>query len=499
MAVPELPVRVTSYANQDPGGGRVSVVIAADVGQPGAPAAEFTVGFAVVDRDNKVVASSMERKRLTPADGRPDAPLTYMAAIALDPGSYTLRFGAVDAAGRRGTVLRPLAAWQMIGQEFSAGDLVVGNASDRTSDRLVPAVEPRVHDGRLAAFVNLHAASPATFDQTTVTMDVASDESGSAIASTKAELVASAHPGMRIAAALVPVQALPPGRYLARATIVRDGKPAGQLSRPFVIVARAAGDGDAAGPMTLPTSLFTAPPPLEAKQALQPAVLGTMLEGLERSTPSLAPAVASARAGEYRAAALAAFEAGHQQAASLLQGLDLLRQGQLDKAAAQFNIAAGPRRDFYPAAFYLGTCYAVSGRDRDAAGVWQQALGTAVRPPIAYVWLADARFRAGQPTAVIEVLQAALARWPNDDEVARRLGLALVMAGRHREAGPVLDGYLGRHPSDQEALLAAVVALHPSNSGQPLDAADRARLERYAAAYRGPQRALVTRYLDALR
>ena len=308
-----------------------------------------------------------------------------------------------------------------------------------------------------------------------MTVDVASDESSGAIVSAPAQLMSGPNPAMRIAAALISVQALPPGRYLARATIAREGKPAGQLSRPFVIVARDATGGGGAMPATLPTSLFSAPPAFDVKQALQPSVLGRVLDGLEQATPSLAPIVAQARAGEYRAGALQALEAGQQQAAAFLQGLDLLRQGQLDKAATQLNLAAGPRRDFYPAAFYLGTCYAAIGRDRDAAGVWQQAIGSAVRPPVAYAWLADARFRAGQPAAVIELLQSAHERWPADDDIARRLGLALVMTGRHGEASPVLEGYLSRHPKDEDALLAAIVALHPSNNGRALDAAERSR------------------------
>ena len=38
-------------------------------------------------------------------------------------------------------------------------------------------------------------------------------------------------------------------------------------------------------------------------------------------------------------------------------------------------LAAGPRREFFPAAFYLGAAFAAAGRDRDAAGIWQLPLG----------------------------------------------------------------------------------------------------------------------------
>lgn len=52
--------------------------------------------------------------------------------------------------------------------------------------------------------------------------------------------------------------------------------------------------------------------------------------------------------------------------------------------ATQLNIAAGPRREFFPAAFYLGASFAAAGRDRAAAAVWQMGIGSETRLPIVY-------------------------------------------------------------------------------------------------------------------
>jgi predicted Zn-dependent protease len=164
------------------------------------------------------------------------------------------------------------------------------------------------------------------------------------------------------------------------------------------------------------------------------------------------------------------------------------------------SLAAGPRREFFPAAFYLGSAYAEAGRDQDAAGIWQLSFGAEPRSSTAYVLFADARFRSGQPESVIDVLKAAHDRTPADDQIARRLGLAYVVANRPSEAVPVLDRYLARNGTDQDALFAAIYAQYEALTRAKAIAseADRVKLKRYASAYKGPQQALIARYLQSL-
>jgi tetratricopeptide (TPR) repeat protein len=183
-----------------------------------------------------------------------------------------------------------------------------------------------------------------------------------------------------------------------------------------------------------------------------------------------------------------------------MRGLDFYSKGQLDQAATQFNLAAGPRREFFPAGFYLGAAFAEAGRDQDAAGVWQLAIGKEPRLTPAYILFADARFRSGQPQSVIDVLKPAYDRTPNDDEIGRRLGLAYVVVGRFSEAVPVLDNYLTRNATDQDVLFAALYAHYEATTRAKAIApeAERIKLKRYASAYKGPQQALVARYLQSL-
>jgi tetratricopeptide (TPR) repeat protein len=179
--------------------------------------------------------------------------------------------------------------------------------------------------------------------------------------------------------------------------------------------------------------------------------------------------------------------------------MDLFSKGQLDQAATQLQVSAGPRREFFPAAFYLGALFAAVGRDQDAAGVWQLALGTEPRPPAIYTMAADARLRTGQAASAIDILKPAYTRDPAHEEIARRLAMAYSLTGRHADALPVLDAYLLKRPGDQEMLYAAIVAQYEvARAGQPLSNEDRTKLRKYAAAYKGPNAPLVDKYLQTI-
>jgi tetratricopeptide (TPR) repeat protein len=211
--------------------------------------------------------------------------------------------------------------------------------------------------------------------------------------------------------------------------------------------------------------------------------------------------LAEARAGRYGTAAIEALLGGDQAAAAFFKGLDWYSKGQLSQAATQLELASGPRREFFAAAFYLGAVFATAGRDRDAAGVWQIALSDEPRPAFAYTLLADARLRDGQPGSVIDVLKPAYDRMPDDAEIGQRLMSAYLMTGRYEEALPVLESHLSRNPTDQLALFAAVFAQYQVAMRERLVLPEAvvAKLAEYVRAYDGPYEALLTKYLQTIR
>jgi len=500
FAISGLPLRVTTFAQQDPGSTKVRLTVAAQIGEPGAKAGNFTIGYLVIDDQNKVAASYGDQIPLTSGSGSDNEPLKFVGGVLVEPGIYSLRFGAVDADGRRGSIVRDVSAWKMAGESFAMGDLIVGGIPKEGQQGLTIQVEPYVQSEGVAAYLELYSTSEQTWSGTTVTFEVADNADSKALTSIAAPVVVGRQQTWRVASGVIDGKMLPPGRYVARAKISRDGQAVGVLSRPFVFehqgqAAPAGSVAAAAAAVSFAASL----PKFDRATVLTPDMVGTMLDIVERRSPGLKDAMTEARAGRYAPAALEAFSAGDQTVAALLKGIDLFSKGQLDQAATQLQVAAGPRREFFPAAFYLGALFAAVGRDQDAAGVWQLALGSEPRPPVVYTMAADARLRTGQAASAIDILKPAYARDPEHEEIARRLAMAYSMTGRHADALPVLDGYLAKRPSDQEMLFAAIVAHYEVvRGGQTLSNEDRAKLRKYAAAYRGPNAPLVDKYLQTM-
>jgi predicted Zn-dependent protease len=289
---------------------------------------------------------------------------------------------------------------------------------------------------------------------------------------------------------------LPAGRYVTRARIMKGDKLAAVLVRPFILEPAPVTRG---GPIVIP-SAFVRVAAFDRNAVLQPALVNGMLDSIAARSAALKSAMSEARAGRYAPAALEALTAGDQQAAAFLKGLDLYAKGQINEAATQLNIAAGPRREFYPAALLLGACFAAGGKDRDAAGIWQLALGAEDRPLIAYTLLADARMRDGQTDSVISILKPAYAKNPANDDLGKRLAIAYLVTAAFGDALPILDNFLTRHPNDLDALFAAVLAQYQVSlaTGAELSTADKAKLLKYEKAYKGPQQALLAKYVTAL-
>lgn len=498
FGVTEVPLRLTTFTRQAGDEGKVRVMLAAEVGQPGAASEDYTIGYALLDDLGNVVSSAAERRTLSAPNGMTTAPLDYLHEFLVEPGVYSLRFGVVDSFGRRGGVIRDVRAWKLAGEEFALGDLMVGEITGTgVNQRVRPGVEPRVGSGSLAAMIDLYSTSPVSFDNATVTFEIAEDQDSPSLLNTPASLVAGSQPNWRTAQASIVPDLLPPGRYVARARVLRDGKIEGLLVRPFFLDATTV----VGEPRALRGLRIGSVPDFDAEAVLAPNVLATMLDVVEKRAPALKDAMLEARAGRYGPAAVEALVAGEQEVAAFLKGLDWYTKGELDQAATQLALAAGPRREFFPAAFYLGAAFATAGRDRDAAGVWQLALGTEGRPSFAYTMLADARFRDGQPDSVIDVLKSAHQRVPMDDEIAKRLAMAYLATARYADVIPVLDRYLARRPTDQEALFAAVFAQYQVSARDKVSipVADLTKLGRYVRAYKGVEQPLLTKYLEVMR
>ncbi len=232
----ELPLRVATYAYQDAGSGQVRVMIAAEIdGNVGA--SDLTLAYRLLDREGKIVSSDRQQVTATPANTPRGTILEYSLDTLVAPGIYTLRFAVVDAADRRGSVEHSVSAWQPSDGPLAVGDLMVTDSLSASSG-FHPQVEARVASGSLAVYTELYADSSSILEQTEVQFDVvevAEGESGPTHGS------AAAVPGgpnktiRHAVSAEVPVDHLPPGRYVARARVLRNSEEVARLYRPFQI------------------------------------------------------------------------------------------------------------------------------------------------------------------------------------------------------------------------------------------------------------------------
>ena len=189
---------------------------------------------------------------------------------------------------------------------------------------------------------------------------------------------------------------------------------------------------------------------------------------------------------------------------AFLRGVSYYARGNLPAALTQLQAALRLDSELFPAAVYMGACYAASGKDLDAIGAWQTALIGEVGSPVLYALLSDALVRAKEQEQALAILNEGLAAFPDDKGLRRRLGMAYAMAGRGEEALPLLTSWVDAHPEDQEALFATLALLFEGFSRETAGAApleERQRLTRYAKAYvdgKGPNREVIERWLRYL-
>src|SRR4051794_5399927 len=198
FAVSEIPLRVTTFAQQDPASSKVRVSVAADVGQPGTPSGEYNVAYVLVDRDNRIAATFARKLTLGGPSHPTTEPLPFVSTANIDPGIYTLRLAVVDRDGRRGSVIREVSAWKLKDEDFAISDLVVGNPPTG-ADGLRLAVEPHLDADAIAAFVEMYSTAPPSLAKVTATFEIADDADSPALARYPGTIRTGSAEGVRIA------------------------------------------------------------------------------------------------------------------------------------------------------------------------------------------------------------------------------------------------------------------------------------------------------------
>ncbi len=506
LTMNDVPMRLATWTYKEPGGTKVRLLITAELERTVEQSLDYTAGLLLVDRNNRAVASNVEFR---PLHDHPAAPsvAVFARSLLIDPGTYRLRFAAADSEGRLGSVERKVDAWDMTGGTLTVGDLLVGPAP-QAGATLTPAIEPVVANGQLVALFEVYQTALAA-DSLQATLDIVADENARPLLTTPLSVAIGGSPEVGVLRGVLNTSALPPGRYLARASVRQAGKPHGHIARPFRVVVpeRTATDAAAPAGAMVPREFLAALvnnlPAVPAKELVTPTVLSTVLTAAEAARPAAKAAFASARKGGLGPAALEALSSGDQAAAAFLRGVDLFAQGQNDRAMQQLQISMQQAPGFAPTRLYLGAALSQAGRHREAAALLQSVGGELAGPaPLARL-TAISWLRAGDaPNAIAALERANVA---GDVDVVRTLALAYIAADRASEAVPLLTQYLAGNPKDGEALVAGIYVIYASHVPTPRPAslqADRERAQSWAKAYaalRGEHQALVDAWMSYLR
>ena len=510
LPINDLPLKLATWTYKEPGSSKVRVLIAAEVERLAGQSFEYTTGMALVNRQGRGVAPATALKTLVEKNGDPGTAV-FTGMMLVDPGEYRLIVSLADSEGRVGSVSRAVTAWAMEPNALTLGDLLLGGFSAGEKTALSPAIEPAIAAGQMAALMEVYGppslltfGAPNTLE---ATLEILVSEDAKPLAAATMRIAAGSSPEIATMSSQFSTTALPPGRYLARATIRQGGKTHGHLIRPFRIVpAATAAIGDAVVPASgvLPNEMIVlllgGLSSFDRKELLSPSTLTPIFAAVESRPTGSKAAMKEARAGDLGAAAMTALGDGDQVLATFLKGLEFYQKEQLDRAATQFQSSMQMAPTFAPSRLFLGATLAEANRHREAAGLLQSA---ATAPPNgAIARLAGEEWiKAGQPQLAITSLELAMQQPGAEPRTRKLLGIAYVLGGRPVDAVATLTPYLDANPADPSALLAVMFGTYIRHLQAPQPAtlaADRANMTKWIKAYasaKGPMQPLVAAWV----
>lgn len=220
--VTELPLRVATFAYPEPSADRVRVAISTEAGERESPSGTL-FGVVLID-DRGVIAATATHDA---HDGR------HAFSAVVPAGNYTLRAAAIDSLGRQGSVERVFRVPSATPDALHVGDLMLAPVPASPQEPLEPFIDG-VSGGAVIAYLEANSLGKAPRPDS-VRLHISTAPDGTPLLSAPAALSASAG-GWFAARATVPIAALAPGPYVARAEILSQGAVVARAVRPFTIV-----------------------------------------------------------------------------------------------------------------------------------------------------------------------------------------------------------------------------------------------------------------------
>jgi tetratricopeptide (TPR) repeat protein len=468
-------MRVASFSLQGPEQDKVQLLIHADIGADYAAAKAVAVGYVITDKDGRQIDTKSEVVRLAPVVSGVPSSLRYTAGASVAPGDYSLKL-AVAEGDRVGTVEHTIHAALSDAGGLKLSELMVGGPPN-VSELMTPTIGYQVAFGAVHGYIEAYGPK---IDDLTMEYEIAADPSAAALINVDVPSI-RAGDARAIFTRVIPVQQLPPGKYVLRAILSSTGRSIKTLIRAFevappkVLMTSAEGLGATSvdAELFLPVDDATMAPVFRREEATSSDTLEMFADHLEPVTKT-------------------AFD----------EGVVFLRAGEYPKAEASFKRAIQPEADSTAALVYLAAAFAASGHDHEAASAWQTALVDGSDLPQIYDWLVGALMRAHELGEARAILEEAAEKWPTDGRFTKPLAMVYGTFGRGREAVRTLERYLGERPVDRDAYYLAVqwlYTVHAAGASVHTPAEDLKLAHTYADAYvkaSGPQAALVKQWVD---
>ena len=492
LSASDFGVKTTAFPYRDERSDRIKVIISAEIDRTLNPSDPFMVGYYVTNTDGETVATSVD-KNVAVIPGEEGKPQNFSGAVVLEPGTYAVRLAAVDQKGHRGSVEYTFDAGLTAAGQVKISSLMLGRPGGGTTG-FRPSVDGQIETSSLIGYVELYSDAEPQLDNSTLSFEIAPSDDGRAIETSPMAFSARKAAGKRTAQATLPTSTLTPGHYVGRVTVSQAGKAIARVTRPFSIdsstraAARSTASKVVVAPLFAPHVETFDRAPVVSRQVVGFFLDRMTIIGVPPLPDALAPAIGLARSGRFTEvlATLDAAKSDHL-AAKLLGGIARLAQGNVPDATKDLQAALATAPAYPPAEFYLGACYAASGRDAEAVKMWRASMVTDASAPWIFTELIDAFVRLKDPAQALELVDEAAKLWPDNDDVVMRRAVALALSGQTERASKALDPFLTRHPDDPERLALGMRLIYEARvAGQPIEstAADRDKFVRYFDAYK---------------
>jgi tetratricopeptide (TPR) repeat protein len=477
---------------------KVRLLIAAQVASPSRP---LSVGYSVSVPGGQVVTNPVYHD----VPGGDGEWAEFVGEAIVDPGRYLVRLAAVDATGRRGSVEHVAKAALVSAGGLEISDLVLW--AETAGSTIRPAVDLEVEGEGIQALVELGGRDTSRLEEATVAFELADFADGPALVRVPAPVSEAGADGKRVARVGMVGGLLPPGEYTGRAEVSVNDKPVAVVARPFRVVLPPPGSTPSRAPLA---SVLVETRPFDRAELLGARPLLHFVDRVSALFPGEAPkevkaAIEEARQGRPEAMLDRLGDgAANDARADFLRGVSHYARGDWQASLVALRSALGLNSELFPAAVYMGACYAANGHDLEAIGAWQTALIGETGSPTLYAVLGDALLRVKETDQAASILAEGAAAFPDDELLRRRLALAHALAGHRDEALPVLTALVDENPDDDEALLATLALLFEGFSRSTAGTAasgETEELVRYARAYvegGGPNQEVVERWLRYL-